>query len=187
MGLRHRPGAAEHLRPLCPLPSGLPSLSLNKSMPTASLGSRLGSTCSLCLQPPPTELALLFQTLHDPLVPSDTAHLWPQRPFVTWALLQSSLLLLPLPLAPITSPPSPPRLSFHLHPPSSPRRHRPLRCWACPASSSGRVPVPLRPQDGPRAGLCGHHWILGPPTGLPQHLLGDSSGDWARTPRASLF
>lgn len=127
MDLGHRRGATEHLCPLCPLPSGLPSLSLNKSMPTASLGSAWAPP-ALCASNLP------LQSWPCSSIPSMTPWCpWTQpisgqqRRFVTWALLKSSLLLLPLSLAPITSPPSPPRLFFYLHPPppSFPRKHRP--------------------------------------------------------------
>lgn len=106
----------------------------------------------------------------------DTPISGPQRLSGTWALLKSSPLLLPLPLALISFSPSP-RVSFPPLPPELPTGRTVLCCWLvqCPSppggeSSSGSVLGSSQvPGTDPGQGLCGHNWILSCPTGLPRH------------------
>lgn len=106
------------------------SLPLGSPMPTASLSSCPGPSCSLCLQFPPTFIArepsLQSRTrsylLNPPVLPDALGytHLWPPKTLVTRALLKYSPLPLPLHLALLTFSLSPLRLFFPPPPPGFP-------------------------------------------------------------------
>lgn len=135
LDLRHSPGRlCLHLCPLRPFPSEPHPSSRTNACPPPPLVPVQTPPCSLCLQPPltltargPFSQAWPRSHLLTPLAPWCP---WIQptsghgRPFVTWALLESSPLPLPLHThrpARVTSSPAFPRVFFPLPPPELPR------------------------------------------------------------------